>query len=671
MLYKFIFFLLKDNMSGNAKLFEKYKKSDIFNINDDDDGSKTEKKPRTRNVQAPFKNTQDDLFHTINPENSLNNKESVQHKKYLLRHHKSDIFNIKDIVQTPKKPTLKKFRNANNYSNCFDSMTDNEQFKMDIKEYTSKHRATKKIYNPEKYFDKEEASGRLYNLLYDKKRNPILPNKHSNMMKSSANLFSNINLNEKKLFTEKKKTMRRQFTTAFLTNNNEAERKKLTEENINGMKNHKFYKNKGFTYKDNNYCTDNKYVKPEQFPGNSSKITKQMELQSNIFGENEKNSNNEINKIKQRIKTAEENDEDRPKKENKNSNIDNKKIKKNIEPENNDRNIWGAIHNNWEKSNLDWKTANTEIIFGKTFSGRFPKLHLEKIKEKQKEDAFQRKVKHLSDSGFKDTINESIKSKRTWQKAPLTSRLTHTNLEQIDEVLNEIPENVLKPDKKKKIIGNANTIDFNGNIGIDDKFINYKKYHKKILNKNENHKKDPIIKIMSNQENKNNKKVLNKTATNVKLHDDYNIHDYVLSYDSNARTTKSNFDNFSEYDVKKIFGKKGIHIYDIQKSHFDNGKFNTIKFKVRENEGENKLNEKIKDLENDLIKKQYKVCIQKDVEKDKKKSLRGVVKDPITKKWVLNEEDKNKMKKKEPLRKLKKNASFSGLFTLVNHKYKK
>ena len=109
------------------------------------------------------------------------------------------------------------------------------------------------------------------------------------------------------------------------------------------------------------------------------------------------------------------------------------------------------MHNNWEKSNLDWKTANTEIIFGKTYSGRFPKLNLEKMKEKEKEDALQRKVKHLSDSGFKDTINESIKEKRNWQKVPHTNR-PYTNLEQIDEVLNEIPDAVLKPDKKRKLL---------------------------------------------------------------------------------------------------------------------------------------------------------------------------------------------------------------------------
>ena len=662
-------------MSGNSKLFERYKKSDIFNIKDDDDIPRGDKKPRTRNPQAPFKNTQEDIFHTVDIENTSNLNKPNPKTKYYLKHCQSDIFNINEILKTPKKPTIKKNRNASNYSNCFDFMTDDAQFKTDIKEYTAKHRATKKVYNPDKYFDKEEASGRLYNQLYDKKRNPVFPNKHSNMMKSSANLFSNINLNDKKIFTEKKKTMRRQFmrrqfTTAYLTNDNLTERKKLTEENIKGIKEHKFYKSKGFTYKDNNYLTENKFVKPEQFPGNSSKITRQMHLQSNIFGENEKSQNNDINKIKERIKTAQENDEDRPK--NRFTKLNNKNMNKTIESEDNDRNIWGALHNNWEKSNLDWKTANTEIIFGKTYSGRFPKLNLEKIKEKEKEDAFQRKVKHLSDSGFKDTINESIKSKRNWQKVPHTNR-TYTNLEQIDEVLNEIPDTVLKPDKKKKIIGNANTTDFNGNIGIDDKFINYKKYHKATLNKNENKKKDPTIKIMSKEENKNKKKEVNKNKTNLKLHDDYNIHDYILSYDAKAKSEKTNFDNFSENDVRLIFSKKGIHIYDIQKKYFDNGKYNTIKFKIRENEGEKSLKDKIKEVENDLDKKNYKVCIEKEVEKDKKKSLRGVVKDPFTKGLTIIEDQNNqnnKLKKKEP-QKLKKNSSFSGLYTLVNHKYKK
>ena len=659
-------------MSGNAKLFEQYKKSDIFNLNDEEYCSMTERKPRTRNVQEPLKNTQNDLFNILEPEQSPNVQNVNQLRKNKIReHNKSDIFNFKDVLQTPKKPTVAKNRNASNISNCFESMKDNEGYKTEIKDYTSKHRAEKKKYNPDKYFIKEDPSGRLYNQFYDNKRNPILPNKNSNMMKSSANLFPNINLNDKKLFTEKKKKMTRQFTNAYLNNENLTERKKLTEENIKGINNHKFYKNKGFTYKENNYLTENKYAQPNQYPGNSSKITRQMQLQSNIFGENDKNNKvDEINTIKERIKAAQENDEERPKKTFIKTNNNRNKA---IESEDNDRNIWGALHNNWEKSNLNWDNSNTEIMFSKTFSGRFPK----KIKEKENEDAFQRKIKQLSDSGFKDTINESIKSKR-WKKVP-HRELTYTNLEQIDEVLNEIPDNILLPNKKKKILGNAITTDFNGNTVLEDKYKNYKKYHKNYLNKNEKKNNTPTIKIMSNEENKikkninNNKKTLNKTITSLKMHDDYNIHDYILSYESKAKSSKTNFDNLSQKDMKLLFSKKGIHIYDIQKNHFDNGKYNTIKFKIRENEGEQLMKEKMKEVENDLAKKQYKVFIEKEKEKDKKKNLRGIAKNPLSKGLIIAEDEnnkENKLKKKEP-HQLRKNASFSGMFTLINHNYKK
>ena len=659
-------------MSGNAKLFERYKKSDIFNINDDDEVSLTEKMPRVRNVQEPFQNTQDDIFNTLDDEKSSNNKKSIPRKKYILKNHMSDIFNINDIVKVPKRPTLKKSRNASNYSTCFEFMKNNEQFKTDIKEYTSKVRAEKKEYNPDKYFEYDDPAGRVYNQLYDKRRNPVLPNKNSNMTRSSANLFSNINLNEKKLFTQRKKEMTNKFSNAYITNDNKKERKKLTEENMKNIKDHKFYKSKGFTYQEHNYLEENKFIQPDKYPGNSSKITKQIHLQSNIFPgkENNVNKTNEINKIKERIKTAEENDEDRPKK------IEKKKIinsrNKRAEPQDNDRNIWGALHNNWEKSNLDWKNASTEIIFSKTFAGRFPKINLEKKKEKEKETALQRKAKQLSDSGFKDTINESIKEKRNWKKVPLAERLNNSNLEQIDEVLNEIPDNVLRHDRKMKIIGNANTTDFNGNTGLDDDFINYKKYHKKILNKNV--KKEPTAKIMSNEENKNDKnskKVLNRTFTNLNLHDDYVIHDYILSYNTKNIST-NNFDTFNENDVKLIFSKKGIHIYDIKKSYFDKGKYNTIKFKVRENEGENTLNQKLKQVENDLSKKEYKVCIEEELKKNNKRNFKNVAKNPFSKGFIIAE-DKNKNNidnNKKPL-KLKKNTSFSSLFSIVNHKYKK
>ena len=654
-------------MSKKNQIFEKYKKSDIFSLTKNDEALHSELKSMRQNHQPSFINTQEDIFHTLEPQKTSNKDKPVLKRTNMLRHYKSDIFNLKNIIKTPKKPTLTKNRNASNLSNFFEGMQNNEEYKIDIKEYTNKHRKQKKVYDPNKYFIEEDPSDRVYNNLYDNKRNPIFPNQHLKNIKSSSNLLSNVN--DKKLFTERKKVMRKQFTEQLLTHENATERKRLEEENQKGLKNHKFYKTKGFTYNDNNYRTENNFYHPTQNHDNISKINKQIDLQSKIFGENNKNA--DLNKIKERIKTARIRNEDREKK------VDKKELKnKNIEREDNDRNIWGALHSNWEKSNLDWKNSNTELLFGKTYSGPSYKIKLEKNKEKEKEDAFTRKVKHLSDSGFKDTINEqeSIKSKRNWNKVPLTHRPTYSNLEQIDEVLNEISDKVLRPDRKKKIIGNANTTNFNGEIGIDDKYINYQKYHKQIWNenKNKNKKKTPIIKIMSNEDNKNiSRKVLNKTVTDFKLFDDYKVHDYVLSYDTKIKSSKENLDSFSDNDVKLIFSKKGIHIYDIKRNCFDNGKYNTIKFKVRDNEGDDILKEKIKNVETEFNKKQYKVDIKKDVEKNKKVDFRKIAKNPFKKGLIITEENKNIKETQQKTKTLKKNSSFSGAYTLVNHKYKK
>ena len=297
----------------------------------------------------------------------------------------------------------------------------------------------------------------------------------------------------------------------------------------------------------------------------------------------------------------------------------------------------------------------------------------EKNLDNRNDSPFQRKMNQLQDSGNKDTINESIKLKRKYNKNAYKEKLNRTfDLEKIDEILDEIPDNLLKYDKKRKIKFNANTTGLNGETGVNDNFINYNKYHKNILKKKE--VKEPTIKIMSKDGEKNiyKRKNLDKNFNNVKKHDEYSIHDFVLSYDSNAKNAKSNFDKFSENQVKLLFSKKGIHVYDIQKNQFDNGKYNVIKFKVRNNEGDNSLFEKMKEIENDLTKKEYKICIKKDVEKEKKKNLKHVVNAPGSKvaMFVDNNDSKNNFKKKEPLQ-IKNSTKFSGQFNMINHKYKK
>jgi len=642
-------------MSQRAKLIEKYRKSDIFNFSTID-FNKTQKI-----THIPYLNNTFDSKNPITYKDStiINQKKMFNNqKKYATKHHQSDIFNINHTLQPERNTKTQKRRNIPNSSTCFDGMKDNTQYSNDLKEYTKKNRGIKTSYNPLKYFNNDTAHQRKYSQLYGNSNNTLsnLSKKNNSMMKSSANFFSKMNIDLNNL-------------------NNTSDRIQLYNDVENAFKTHKFYKTKGFTYfeNDNNGGNNNdnyKFVgtEPNEINNtNNSKINKQLQLQSNIFNiENIQKNSNDINKIKQRIKLAENTDESKPKKyffTDNNSNSKNKE--ENTKSENiEDKNIWGALHNHWEKSNIDWKKDKTEIIFNKS------------NRDNDNITAFQRKMNQLADSSHKDTINETIKLNRK-NNNRLNRQKFISNLEQIDEILNDIPANVLKYDKRKKILEHANTTGLNGETDVDKNILNYKKYHKNNLNKKA--KDDITIKIMAkeSQNHFNNKKKEEKVCNNLKQFDNYNIHDYILSYDSRTgvnKNTKNNFDKFSENDVKLLFSKNGVHIYDIRKNMFTNGKYNVIKFKVRENEGEQILDEKIKEIENILNEKDYKISIKKEEQKTNKKNFRNVAKAPFSKKTIFIDEidNKNNLKQNEnnKIKKTKKNVAFSRQYANINNNYK-
>jgi len=647
-------------MSARAKLYDKYKKSDIFNISADI--CLEDHQPKGRNIKTSLQKNQNDVIQTINIKRPINNR------KYNVRNHESDIFNLNKSFDAPRRNRLN--RNLPNKSTCFDPMKNDAQFSKEIKEYTLKKRGKKTEYKPDKYYRDKDASEIFYNQYYDKKRNPIV----YDLDKSSKNILPKMNINnekneknEKELFVERKKQMRNNFTKGFFDQRNINEKMKLEKETEKAEKDHKYYKSKGFTYKKNNRTNDNKFVEPEKYPGNSSKITKQIQLQSTIFTDSNENNKmgHSVDKIKERIKKVKKKDDDEKKQPKRT--YQNKEVLKKINQDTDiDRNIWGVVHTKWEGSNLDWRNSDTEKIFSRNNK----KMERDKSADDINASPFQRRMKQLEDSGNRDIITESIKEKRKYTKNSFIEKQNYfSNIDKIDEILTDIPE--IKYDKKKKILWNQNTVGLNGETEIDDTVKNYKKFHKNTFKKEV---KKPTAKIMSKdgEINRNKKKNINKNFNDTKSYDDYTIHDFVLSYDSKVKKGDNNFDKFSENDVKLLLSKKGIHAYDIIKNQFDNGKYNVIKFKVRENEGENVLNEKIKELENDLSKKEYKICIERKVTKEPKKNLKNVVNVPGVKTaiFVDNNGNKSKDKKNERLQ-IKNNTKFSKEYNLVDHKYKK
>ena len=180
-------------------------------------------------------------------------------------------------------------------------------------------------------------------------------------------------------------------------------------------------------------------------------------------------------------------------------------------------------------------------------------------------------------------------------------------------------------------------------------------------NLNKKNKKEITGKI-GNKKGTNNKKELEEKCG-------HDFTDYVLTY-----ATKGNFEKFGENDIKNMFEKNGVHIYDIRKNLFTNGKYNVIKFKVRENVGEQILEEKMKEIENILNSKEYKISIKKEEQRNNKKNLRNVAKAPFSKKTIFIDEidNKNNLKQNENNKNKnnKKNIAFSSQYVMINNNYK-
>ena len=284
-------------MLNRTKLYEKYKKSDIFNISNIDLN-----KTQIRTTIPYLSSTFDSKNPILGIEKPKKNQKKIliNQKKYSSKHHQSDIFNINNSFNEDKIPKIIKQRKIPNNSTCFDWMKDNEQYSHDIKEYTRLSRCKKTLYDPKKYFNEMSAHQRLYSQFHDLNRNPIshFRQKNYSMMKSSANLFSNMKIDFDKL-------------------NNTSDKIKLEDEMDKNMKAHKYYRIKGFTFHDYEAFTGNNHKNKKFITNvniinnmNASKINKQLQLQSNIFNdENIQKNENDINKIKQRIKTAENLDE--------------------------------------------------------------------------------------------------------------------------------------------------------------------------------------------------------------------------------------------------------------------------------------------------------------------------------------------------------------------------
>ena len=595
-------------------VFKRYHDSDIFNLKNDYKLNKSSNPSKNLTTQSSLEQTKNDLFNTLENQKTFKTK-PIKKKIYVQNYLNTDIFKP-DFMDSDREKNKKQRKNIN-ASSCFDGVLNNEEYKKDLNNYTNAHRSKKKDYNVDKYFNKISAIGRYYTELYgDEKSGVFPPNKiiTSKTMKNSPTKKATINSvfkNNLKDFEMRKRNIKLNNINFDLSANGKNKLYNSTEQVKN--KTVRFNKKKVDLYGQNLDNKNNRnIIKNKDEIKYNSKLYKQLEIQSNIFGEEKKdinskmynyikNKNEEIKnkiKLKEKIKREKEEINNKINEQNKNNSTLNK-------------NIWGGTHCRWQKSNMDWKDPGTQVLFKKTKT-------IGDLNNGKEETAFQRKILDMGDSDDIDIISERKKFLNIDIDKYRTKKIINNdnNVEQAKEILNTMPNNTLNTYQKMRIINNdLTTSNFLNNSTNENLNKMFKRINNNIkserLSKSKK-KKDNFIKIMGKNSNIKEKYTINKNI-NKKMYDDYS-----LIYSTKANNT---LDKFNNLDIKKIFGEKGIHIFDIKKNELNIGDMNKIKFKIRESEDENikTLEEKIKLVEIDLNKNKYKVKIKK--EEDIKKRL--------------------------------------------------
>jgi TfoX/Sxy family transcriptional regulator of competence genes len=607
---------------SREQVLEKYFNSDIFNTAP----IKVEKitTVRVRQSQTSLANTKNDIFNT---EKKAQNAESFVKKLFNRKLVYSKIYGSDIFNQTnPTESKINKVRNRNNFSTCFDNMKNNEEYKKNLQSYAKEKRAEKKSFKPDKYLNTETPAERYYKEMYNN-NGKIFP--ENNLKKDLIN---------KEKYAEKKRNLKNDINKI----NDE-----ISEIKTNPKNSKQIYVRKKNKWTENN-SGGYKFINTKISQFDNAKINKQLNLQSNIF----QNSENKLEKSEilnyDKIKSRLEEEKNKEYLNNTYHISHNNKNNKSPDLSNNDKLLFGSVHTKWEKSNIDWHNPITELMFGN-------------LKSKEMNSSFgpngptpfQRKLNQLADSKNIDTITEKEKNPiNNFEKQNVNNDINDIGIHKVEKILEETSD--LKEDKKLKIKMNATTSLLNSDNDLEKKIKTLSNYYTNPL-KTKKLKKEITAKVGT------------KYATKDEKNNNSNS-DYVLNY-----ATKDQFEKFGENEIKKMFAKYGVHIYDVHKNMFDNGSYNTIQFKVRQNKDEEKIKEKMNEIEKNLS-KNYKVKINKEEKKDLKINNKNFVNEPGKKVGVYNENIGNQKEEKKYFKinnNIKRKQSFSRQFQQINYKYKK
>ena len=618
-------------MSKRNEIYYKLYASDIFNLNPNSTKSKVTK---PRKNYPTFESTKEDVFNIgkegrirrnkekkDNLNNSVLSLSAAKRKQNYVHIYGSDIFNQKRALSAERRRGVKRLPNITNKTTLLNEIGDKEQYIKDLKYYTSQHRREKKEYDPDIYINKITPQERYYRQYYANPGPSVLEEEIINNKKNDDKKLNDYIHNKLNLKNEINKY-----------NNVGADKK--------GKPGEIDYKEKRyFKQKHRLYDGKRRFVDINQFPQNSCRINKQIQMESHIFSNNDNNKNfdEEVKEINDRLELE--------KRKHYNTNILGQPIihinKRNSIDSN--RSLYGSANSRWRKTNLDWKDPESEIMFGNSFSN-----------EKRNQTARQRKLSQLSDSENIDILSGLEKKQFGISSYQKEVQINNSGKKKLDEIIEEIPN--LKEGEKLGIKMKASSLDCNDdeleNKGklLNDYYMNRNFKEKKEITGKVNDKTDRITDELKNY----------NTNDNI-------YHDYVITYPLKG----NQFEKFDEYDIQKIFETRGIKTYDVHKNPFDKGNYNMINLKIAGNDKNNELYNKVKLVQEELKKQNYKINIEKGGNKVKKGKM--VVR-PGSKIGMLqenmfkgNEGSKFKIMPKE----LKARKGFAKQFDQVNYGYKK
>ena len=582
-------------------------------------------------------------------------------KEYFGKYYSSDIFNLiqkSPIDETKPKLRLNRSTLENTKEDLFNIRKEKRINRNENKDIYFSNSAEKRKINYEKIYGSDIFNLRAKSV---EKRNG---RHHMPNIANKSTCFEEMKNNEEyikefKQYTKEKRgddDNKYNIKTMENINRNELKyikRRKtdIESQNNKGLINHNKNSNSILNFRKKHpltlYSTQKRhFVDLDECRENNCAINKQLQFESYLFSNQDNNyikSQEDINEINARINKRKHTPN--------NFNILGQPIIRVNRKKNFNDNIHSSMCELHPKkigpSNMTWDNPSSEVMYSPDYTKNLYKNYGPKGPT-----AYQRRLHQFADSDNLDTLSglkKNYGNNFKNVKKPKTDEIKNKEEQKkIEKILEGVPN--LSEGKKILIKMNSSILDFN-----DDKELEKKtKDLNNFLKKEKTKKKEITDKINH---------IDNKKITNNK-----NFDNYIITY---GIREGNNFEKYNENEIKNIFGKKGINVYDIHKNNFARGRsYNTIELKIAGNNINNDLNKRIKLIQDDLIKKNCKVKIEKI---KKSNNIKKTVTNPggkiaIMKENIINKKEENKYKMMPNEYKTKSN--FTKQFSGINYSYK-